>query len=89
MVNRKDLFSWKITAIPNEDIEVVFSLFRPKHQLLSSAFTMLLFERPDLGHSTNFLWSEKGKKRKKKAQHPAGFEPTTSRVFAPKACLSL
>ena len=52
MVNRKDLFSWKITAIPNGDIQVVFCLFRPKHQLLSSAFTMLLFERPDIGHST-------------------------------------
>jgi hypothetical protein len=46
---------------------------------------MHLLEGPDLGHSTNLLWGEKGKKEKKKAQHPAGFEPTTSRVFAPEA----
>ena len=40
-------------------------------------------EGPYLGRH-QFVWGEKGKK-KKKAQQPAGFEPKTSRAFSPKA----
>ena len=53
----------------------------------SEIVLMRLLEQPDLGHSTNSLWGHEGKKEKKKAQHPAGFEPMTPQVLAPEHVL--
>ena len=46
---------------------------------------MLLLEGPDLGHSIILLQSGI-RKKKKKAQHPAGIKPANSWDFASKAC---
>ena len=35
---------------------------------------------------SNVFWGMKGKMKEKNAQHQAGFEPTTARMFTPKAC---
>ena len=47
---------------------------------------MHFLEGPDVGHSTNSLWGEKGKNKEEKAQNLARYEPMTSWVCAPKAC---
>ena len=47
---------------------------------------MHLLEGPDLGHSTDIITKWHTKEEEKKAQHPAGIKPATSRDFASKAC---
>ena len=72
----------------------ILSLFRPKHHRLKYYFCFVLtskllekhlFEGPDYRtlYQFNMRWERKEETR---AQHPAGFEPTTSWVSAPKAC---